>query len=73
VFGFIRKWMEKKLPHLKSVHRNQLTIQEKGVAIWLQQQEALWNCPQCRTSFTWYSKICPKCGNELESAKDFNR
>ena len=71
VFGFIRKLMEKKLPHLKSAHRNQLTIQEKGLAVWLHQQEALWKCPQCRTDFTWYSQTCPKCGNELESVKDF--
>lgn len=72
IFSFIRRFMQKKLPHLKSVSKNQRYIQEKGISEWLVQQEEAWKCPQCHASFTWYTSVCNTCGMELESSKDFN-
>jgi len=72
IYSLMRKFMQKKLPHLRSAYCNQVFIQEKGVTTWLVQQEELWKCPQCNTNFTWYAKTCTKCGNDLEPAKNFN-
>jgi hypothetical protein len=72
IFGLVRWFMRKKLPHLKSISKNQRFIQEKGLTKWLAQQEETWKCPQCNSNFTWYMKTCNTCGMELESIKDFN-
>jgi hypothetical protein len=71
LMNLLRKLMDKKLPHVKSVFKNQIYIKEKGNAAWLKEQEQAWQCPHCETDFTWYTKICSNCGRELESVKDF--
>jgi predicted RNA-binding Zn-ribbon protein involved in translation (DUF1610 family) len=41
------------------------TIRKNGVAQWLLEQEKQWQCPDCRTSFAWYSTKCRTCGKDL--------
>ena len=63
--------LEQKLPHLKAIRKNLDTIQKKGMQAWLQEQEELWKCPDCQTTFSWYQRKCPQCTRDLEGLKDF--
>ena len=63
---------EKKLPHQKIKPRNLQTIREKGLRAWLEEQQRVWACPDCQTSFSWYQRKCKQCGRELDSIKDYN-
>ena len=58
--------MDSLLPHLKSNHNNMETIKKSGVAYWLSEQEKKWKCPNCDTSFSWYTYKCKNCGNDLK-------
>ncbi len=60
-----RKKIEGLLPHLKCTHSNMETIRKNNVAQWLLEQEKQWQCPDCRTSFAWYSTKCGACGKDL--------
>lgn len=60
------------LPHLKIIPKNLLTIKNVGVNLWLVEQDKQWKCPECQTSFSWYSPNCTKCGKELDKIKDYN-
>lgn len=60
------------LPHLKIMRKNLKTIKCVGVAQWLVEQEKLWKCPECNTSFAWYTLKCINCGADLEKLKDYN-
>lgn len=53
------------LPHLKNNLPNLEAIQKAGVRRWLAEQEKRWECPQCHTSFAWYSSKCRTCGKNL--------
>lgn len=53
------------LPHVKSNHHNLEAIRKAGAEQWLGQQEELWKCPGCQTSFGWYSDVCRTCGKKL--------
>lgn len=63
--------LEKKLPHLKCKPGNLAVIKEKGMQTWLQEQQRLWECPECHASFSWYQTECAKCGKRLDEYKDF--
>jgi hypothetical protein len=65
---FVRKFLgyDKKLPHLKTVSENQCTIKEKGVSVWLAEQQNQWQCPGCHTAISWYQEKCSICGRDLE-------
>ena len=53
------------LPHLKCNRTNMEIIQSKGVGQWLAEQESKCKCPDCQTSFSWYSGKCKNCGTDL--------
>jgi hypothetical protein len=67
------KRLEKKLPHLKIIPENLHTIQQKGINCWLQEQKQTWECPDCKTNYSWYQRECSQCGKDLESLKDYNK
>lgn len=54
------------LPHVKNNQGNLETIQKVGVGEWLEQQKKRWACPECNTSFAWYSPACSTCGKKLK-------
>ncbi len=60
-----------KLPHLKTISKNLVTIKKVGVNQWLAEQEKQWKCPECQTSFSWYATNCTTCGKDLEKIKDY--
>lgn len=64
---------DKKLPHLKTVSPNQRRIKEKGVNVWLAEQQNQWQCPDCQTAFSWYRTQCSACGKELKTPGGFIR
>ena len=72
IYSFIRKLMQRRLPHLRSVHANQTCIQDKGIEEWLSEQEEQWKCPKCGTAFTWYGKVCASCGSDLDFQRRFS-
>jgi hypothetical protein len=72
IYSFIRKLMQRRLPHIKSVYANQACIQDKGIQAWLSKQEERWKCPKCMTAFTWYAKACPSCGSDLDFQNRFS-
>ena len=53
------------LQHVEENHSNMVTIQAVGVDQWLSNQQNRWKCPQCKTSFSWYSDKCNSCGTNL--------
>ncbi len=55
------------LPHLKNNHSNMEMIRKVGVAKWLSEQEDIWKCPNCNTSYSWYTKKCKNCGEDLKN------
>ena len=59
------------LPHLKATVVNQKYIKEHGVEHWLVEQEKKWQCPQCESSFAWYTEECRNCGKNLRGLKDY--
>jgi hypothetical protein len=71
IYGFVRKLMSRRLPHLRSVKVNQICVKDRGIQVWLGEQEELWKCPECGTSFTWYAKVCESCGGDLHFQKRF--
>ena len=38
-----------------------------GIDHWLDVQKKHWSCPDCGTSFSWYTTACSKCGRSLAS------
>ena len=54
------------LPHLETASNNLETISNIGVENWLKEQEKEWACPNCQTSFSWYSTTCTTCDNDLK-------
>jgi hypothetical protein len=71
IFSFIRKLMQKRLPHIRSAYANQACIQDKGIATWLSEQEEQWKCSKCKTGFSWCTKTCTLCGNDLDFQRRF--
>jgi hypothetical protein len=72
IFSLIRKLMQRRLPHLRSMYANQACIQDKGIAAWLSEQQERWKCPNCATPFTWYGKVCTSCGSDLDFQRRFS-
>lgn len=62
--------LERKLPHLQEVRRNQEEIRRRGLAGWLEDQDLLWRCPACGERFTWYQAHCG-CGADLTPVRRF--
>jgi hypothetical protein len=64
-----RKWQTaaKLLPHLQTASASLKNIKFDGVDHWLDVQEKRWSCPDCGTSFSWYSTACYNCGFSLAS------
>lgn len=59
-----------KYPHHSVVLKNLDSIREKGINKWLEEQETRWSCPGCGMKFSWYDKVCKKCGEKLYSCED---
>jgi len=53
------------LPHIKNNRINMETIKKVGVTQWLSEQEKRWKCPNCKTNFSWYTRKCMNCGEDL--------
>jgi hypothetical protein len=68
----VRK-LDKRLPHWKAAPVNLKAIKTGGMENWLAEQRVKWQCPGCKTAFTWYRERCSACGREVESLKDYNR
>jgi hypothetical protein len=64
--------LEAILPHLKAEFRGVDRMREIGYAGWCQEQAAHWLCPQCGTPFTWYQKMCGKCGRSLMCVREYD-
>jgi len=45
-------------------------IKEKGLAKWVDEQEARWKCPKCGKPVAWDDKACKKCGAPLKNVED---
>ena len=60
-----------KLPHLKGIPENLMTIKKVGANQWLAEQDKQWKCPECKTEFSWYTSNCSKCGKDLEEIKGY--
>jgi hypothetical protein len=53
------------LPHLRSNEVNLETIKIRGTQQWLAKQEETWKCPGCKVPYSWYTRRCPECGEDL--------
>ncbi|HOD15169.1 MAG TPA: DUF3795 domain-containing protein [Spirochaetota bacterium] len=61
------------LSHLKNNRANLEFIKKNGVQAWLADQEKKWQCPDCSTSFSWYTPKCENCGKDLKGkSKSFS-
>lgn len=69
--GHTKEFVDK-LPHMKVIRKNLQNIKKDGVNKWLEEQEKLWQCPECNTGFSWYTEKCTNCGRDLEQLKDYN-
>lgn len=58
--------VESLLPHLKGNQPNMETIKSVGVSQWLSDQEKRWKCPHCNTNYSWYTRKCKNCGEDLK-------
>ncbi len=65
------KFVLDKLPHLKTIQNNLVTIMNNGVDEWLKEQSKRWKCPDCQTDFSWYADNCSKCGKDLSEIIGF--
>lgn len=54
------------LPHIKSNHDNMVAIKKVGITQWLSEQETKWKCPDCNTNYSWYTRKCKNCSNNLK-------
>lgn len=66
MFDEIKK-VSTRLPHVKDETKNLERIKAIGVEKWLEEQEQLWKCPECDTTYSWYARKCPNCGQELKN------
>jgi len=57
-------------PHHSVVLKNLAIIKQIGVSKWLARQKVRWSCSKCRRKFSWYDKMCRKCGNKLYNCED---
>jgi hypothetical protein len=65
--------LDRKLPHWRIAPRNLKRMKDAGISRWLEEQQAVWQCPDCGTAFSWYRERCAKCGRDVEPLKDYNK
>ncbi len=53
------------LPHAKEASINLEILKREGLDQWRKAQYSKWSCSKCGTPFSWYSKTCMKCGQDL--------
>ena len=41
-------------------------VQRKGIGAWLADQKTRWTCT-CGQPYSWYEKVCQRCGKALDS------
>jgi hypothetical protein len=49
-------------PYHQLVPQDLKTIRQKGLEVWLTEQDARWRCPACGNKHSWHDTICPVCG-----------
>ncbi len=59
------------LPHWNTVAANQESIKKQGTVRWLEEQANQWECPDCRTDYSWYAAQCSNCGKDLGELKPY--
>ncbi|MGE5621132.1 MAG: DUF3795 domain-containing protein [archaeon] len=59
------------LKHLRPIVKNQEFIKEHGLDEWLKDQEIRWECPSCKTRYSWYAQECRNCKEDLKGIKDY--
>ena len=52
-------------PYGKCVIKNMENIRVEGLQKWLQDQEKRWRCPDCGSTYSWYHRTCPQCGQAV--------
>ena len=57
-------------PHHSIVLKNLELIYKNGVDTWLTDQKQRWSCSTCGTKFSWYDRVCKKCGSKLYNCED---
>lgn len=50
------------MPHHGEVLNNLRQIKKMGIQKWAKYEEERWQCPQCKSTMTWYDSMCSKCG-----------
>lgn len=50
-------------PYHQLVPQDLQTIGEKGLDVWLAEQDTRWRCPTCGTKHSWHDTTCPSCGS----------
>lgn len=62
-----KKWQSvaKFLPHARVARSNLDEILITNVHEWTKKENIKWRCRKCGTQFSWYSKSCTKCHNDL--------
>jgi predicted RNA-binding Zn-ribbon protein involved in translation (DUF1610 family) len=56
-------------PYHAAVPKNLARIQQVGVEVWLEEQDARWRCPKCGTKFAWQDETCKNCGKAVSNYK----
>ena len=59
------KFKDEEWEHHRSVLDNLHRIKEIGIEAWVEEQQRLWQCPDCKARTQWYQGRCDKCGKEL--------
>lgn len=52
-------------PHHSVCMDNLQRMAEVGIGPWLEEQDAKWRCPACKTKITYYTESCPNCYREI--------
>ncbi|TAL17845.1 DUF3795 domain-containing protein [bacterium] len=55
------------LSHIKEAPGSLEAIKRGGTDGWAEAQIKRWSCSDCGTPFSWYAKVCSKCGRSLSA------